>query len=343
MIDFGLDDGEREILAAVSAFLDGEAPLDRLNPAPAADADAEASIVGKLADLGYLGLGLPEALGGLGLSLATEALVFREFGRRLLSPAVLAATIGARILAFNGSRSETEALLSGETRAGLAVPLISSEAPPSVGDEFYLLEALDADRLVAWGAFGAALIVPTEISGIREVRGVDGALTLSRGELARAPGCIVLSADPSDTSARADLLAAAYLAGIAEATRDHSVEYAKTREQFGQPIGAFQAVKHRCADMAVRATAAWAQTLYAAIEADGLGRVSGFQAHCAALMATDAAVRNAAANIQNHGAIGFTGEHHPHLFLKRAHVLDRLLGGVSARRKRLLALAAPAG
>ncbi|HEX3367267.1 acyl-CoA dehydrogenase family protein [Phenylobacterium sp.] len=342
MIDFSLDDGEREILAAVTAFLDGEAPLDRLNPTPAAAGDAEASIVGKVAALGYFGLGLPEALGGLGLSLATEALVFREFGRRLLSPAVLAATIGARILAFGEARAEAEALLSGEARAGLAVPLIYSDAPPTAGEAFYLVEAPEAAVLVTWGAFGAAVIASTNISGIRQVRGLDGALTLARGELARAPRCIVASADPSDASARADLLAAAYLAGIAEGTRDAAVEYAKTREQFGQPIGAFQAVKHRCADMAVRATAAWAQTLYAAIEADGLGRISSFQAHCAALIATDAAVRNAAANIQNHGAIGFTGEHHPHLFLKRAHVLDRILGGAAARRRRLLAAPAPA-
>jgi alkylation response protein AidB-like acyl-CoA dehydrogenase len=67
-----------------------------------------------------------------------------------------------------------------------------------------------------------------------------------------------------------------------------------------------------------------------------------FQVHCATAVAVDAAVRNAAANIQNHGAIGFTGEHHPHLFLKRAHVMDQLLGGVPARRARLLAEPAPA-
>ena len=93
--------------------------------------------------------------------------------------------------------------------------------------------------------------------------------------------------------------------------------------------------------MLVRSTAAWAQVVYAALESEALSTPSAFQVHCAVIMATEAAIRNAATNIQNHGGIGFTGEHHPHLYLKRAHVLDIVLGGLTTRRVRLLKEPAP--
>ena len=114
--------------------------------------------------------------------------------------------------------------------------------------------------------------------------------------------------------------------GIAEAERDMGARYAIDREQFGRPIGAFQAVKHRVADTAIRAEAAWSQTAVAALRVAAGEGGAQFQASSAKVVATDAAIRNGRDTIQNHGAIGFTAEHDAHLFLKRAHVLDHVLG-----------------
>jgi alkylation response protein AidB-like acyl-CoA dehydrogenase len=126
------------------------------------------------------------------------------------------------------------------------------------------------------------------------------------------------------------------LAGLAEQVRDASAAYAKVRVQFGRPIGSFQAVKHRCADMALRAEAAWAQTEVAALRFAAPGAAAAFDVAAAKVVAVDAAIRNARDNIQNHGGIGFTAEHPAHLFLKRAHVLEQQLGATRAHLRTVL-------
>jgi alkylation response protein AidB-like acyl-CoA dehydrogenase len=116
------------------------------------------------------------------------------------------------------------------------------------------------------------------------------------------------------------------MAGMAEATRDMAVGYAKLREQFGQAIGAFQAIKHICADAALRAEAATCQLMFAAIETQKQSSLAPMHVTAAKLTAADALLQNAAANIQVHGGIGFTAECDAHLYMKRAHVLEQLLG-----------------
>ena len=122
------------------------------------------------------------------------------------------------------------------------------------------------------------------------------------------------------------LLVASMLAGICEATRDRSVAYAGEREQFGRPIGSFQAVKHRCADMAVRAEAIGTLTNYTALAlGEGLAEADRLVPLTKAL-ASEYALANSADDIQNHGGTGFTVECPSHLYLKRAHLLATVLG-----------------
>jgi alkylation response protein AidB-like acyl-CoA dehydrogenase len=106
-----------------------------------------------------------------------------------------------------------------------------------------------------------------------------------------------------------------------------SAGYARTRFQFGKPIGAFQAVKHRCADMAIAAYATTGQIFQAALLVDARTEDAAFHAAAAYLLAVAGAKESTAANIQNHGGIGFTWEHDAHLFLKRAFALEHVLGG----------------
>ncbi|MGJ3627928.1 acyl-CoA dehydrogenase family protein [Sphingomonas sp. MMS24-JH45] len=131
------------------------------------------------------------------------------------------------------------------------------------------------------------------------------------------------------------LLLSAYLTGVAQASTAMAVAYAGTREQFGQPIGAFQAVKHICADMATRAAAAEAQTFFAAATF-GRGADDGAEVAAARLLAADAALANAKANIQVHGGMGFTAECDAHLLLKRAHLVARLGSDPAKDRIRLI-------
>lgn len=317
MIDLSLTDEQGEIVAAAAALLAQEAPVSRLRPG-AAQPDVHLA----LAAWGWFGVGLPEADGGLGLSVADEALLYIEAGRVLLSPSILAASLAAR-MAAPALRAD---LLSGRRRAAMAMP---------AGDgRFYGFDRGEAEVLVTIDHELAGLYPADAFRGT-PTSGLDESVTMETGRLDLDRR---LAAEPGD---RGVLLVAAMLAGIARASCDAAVAYAKVREQFGQPIGAFQAVKHRCADMAVQAYAAEAQVRLAATAARDDVEHAAFQIAAAARTAMTAARANGASAIQVHGGMGFTADCEAHLHLKRSHLLGQLIGGRAAQDAWLLACAAP--
>jgi alkylation response protein AidB-like acyl-CoA dehydrogenase len=182
---------------------------------------------------------------------------------------------------------------------------------------------------------------------VTEVLGTDHVLALQRAYLNPTRPAIWVDNTTEDIYSRVELLISAYAVGIAEATRDMAVEYAKTRQQFGKVIGSFQAIKHLCADMAIRAEAAVCQVIFAALVESEPHAESGpragarFHSVAARLVAIEAALQNAAQNIQVHGAIGFTAEAEAHLFIKRAHVLEQLWGNTRQQRRQMLAAEMP--
>jgi alkylation response protein AidB-like acyl-CoA dehydrogenase len=132
------------------------------------------------------------------------------------------------------------------------------------------------------------------------------------------------------------LLAAAMLVGQAEGARDMILEYAKFRQTFGRPIGAYQAVRHPIAEMTARAEHARCQTYYASL-ALGMGRGDApMQVAAACAISQEAARKNADANIQLHGAVGITSEMNAHLFLKRGIVLSNMFGRKKAALHQVL-------
>jgi alkylation response protein AidB-like acyl-CoA dehydrogenase len=136
------------------------------------------------------------------------------------------------------------------------------------------------------------------------------------------------------------VLLAALQSGIATAVRDLASAHAASRVQFDRPIGVHQAVKHPCADMAVEAELAWAQTLLAALAIDEHRADAELQALAAKVVAGHAARHSTSATIQVLGGMGFTLEHDANLFLKRAYVLDQLLGDEREILDRLIELPA---
>jgi hypothetical protein len=166
---------------------------------------------------------------------------------------------------------------------------------------------------------------------------IDPTRRLARVRFERAAS-VPVGADAASVRRWATVLAAAEAAGVAERALEMSVEYAKVREQFGRPIGSFQAIKHRCADMAVRAEVARSAVTYAAVAIEEARDDAPLAVHIAKSLATEAAITNAAENIQNHGGIGYTWEADAHLYLKRARLLEHVLG---TRLEHLDAIAAP--
>jgi alkylation response protein AidB-like acyl-CoA dehydrogenase len=135
------------------------------------------------------------------------------------------------------------------------------------------------------------------------------------------------------------LIDAAALAGIAQAALDMAVDYAKLREQFGRPIGSFQAIKHHCATMAIAARGAADAASFAAVAFDSERADTPHRIESALLFAAAGAIDNAGTNIQVHGGIGFSAEAEPHLLLKRAQLLAALAGGAEAMAERVAAAA----
>ena len=320
-MDLLLDDEEQAIADTAAALLDKAGYPSALRGLPSG-AGIDVELWRTCAGLGWLGLGLPEAVGGVGLGATHEVVLFRELGRRLAPGPFVASVTAAHLAHGAGDPATAAALVSGSLTAAWAevegdgLQLSGSAAPDLVLVQHDgVLELVDARSL------GALAPVPA----------VDRSVALLRGQAPVGRGAIDRG---GGAARRAGLLSAAALVGIAEATRDLAAAYATEREQFGRPIGTFQAVKHRCADMAIRAEAAWAQVAFAAATVDG-GQDAGRSVASAKVVAVDAAHRNAAGNLQVHGGIGFTAEHDAHLFIGRAHVWELEGGG---RRHHLHAL-----
>jgi alkylation response protein AidB-like acyl-CoA dehydrogenase len=322
IVDLNPTEDQTLIVDSVEGLLARALPVERLRTDSSFAGAAERGIWGDLVDLGLFGFGLSEAAGGVGYGLPEEVLAARSFGRRCVSPTVIATMIAVHVAAAAGDARLRDALKEGTARAAFANPL-------RAGNEVQLIDAVDCDWLLLLQK-PLKLLPGKTVLDRRPVRFIDETVSLERAGLAGGEG---LAADLAD---RESLLLAAYLVGNAQATLAMAIAYASTREQFGQPIGAFQAIKHSCADMAARAAAAEAQSFYAALVTDENGN-SGMEIACARLLAREAAIANAKANIQIHGAMGFTAECDAHLYLKRALVIASLGSDSRAEEKRILA------
>lgn len=331
MINLSLNDDQRQIVDGIAAFLAVEAPTSRLRGAVPHD---DSDLWPKLGGLGVFGLGLPEEAGGAGYGLAEQVLVFRELGRALASPAVLSTTVAAHLALAASDTALARQLSAGAARVGLGIADDPAASATEAGAAFHILEGKGADLVLVFDDAGAGLARLDQLTDMAPFPCLDWTLDGVRGRLQPGPGLIWNGG--FDLPVRAGLLACAMLCGSAQAVLDITLDYVKTREQFGQPLGAFQSVKHRCADMAKRASAAWSQTCFAALLHASHAAEAGFQARAAKILATDAAIENAEAAIQSHGAMGFTADSLVHLYLKRAHVLDLVGGDANWQRERFM-------
>jgi alkylation response protein AidB-like acyl-CoA dehydrogenase len=309
---------EVEITDAAAAFLADTMSIDRLHAA--AGQDMGPGLRQGLGDMGWFALAVPEASGGSGLSSVEHALFFREVGRQCGPVDVLAQCLAANAA---GDPELREGIITG--RRGVALLVKDGEAFRLFGHadaEFGLL--VDQD---------AALLVPLAEASAVSCPALDPANSMRL--LAQLPPAAEQA--PGERIWRLGQLgSAAMLVGIAEAALDLIVEYAKVRETFGRKIGSWQAVRHVCADMAVRCEAARSQLWYAAAAIKDDRGDAAAHLDAAKHLANIAALSNADANIQLHGGIGITDEHNAHLLLKHGLVLSRLFGSKRALLGQLL-------
>ena len=260
----------------------------------------------RCAELGWLGLGVPEAAGGVGMGVPEQVMLFRELGRHLAPGPFLACTLGVHLAVVADDGKLAADIMTGRRRVGMALGAKGVDVGPD-------------DLLLTVSSAGAAL---AEVRLWQSAKSIDPGVRLAKV----APGREVVAVAGAQYLDRARVLIAAQLLGIVEAVRDDSAQHARTRTQFGKPIGSFQAVKHRCADMVVAAYSTIGEVFQAAVLVEQRRDDASFHAACAYVLASRAARASTADHIQNLGAIGFTWEHDAHLYLKRAFVLERLLG-----------------
>jgi alkylation response protein AidB-like acyl-CoA dehydrogenase len=304
---------QQDIADSTAEYLAKEFPTSRIRELANSDGNAvvDKQTWRRWAALGFFSLGLPEDAGGLGLGLVEEFLVVEQFGRYLTPGPTVSSIVAAHVAHAAGLRQLTSALVDGAVQVGLVIGDIGYDVEPGG-------LALSVTRT------GAGLHAISEATALA---GIDPATRLSRVVV----GDRVAEVTDELLQLRLWVLQSAMLVGVADAAQAQSTAYAKVRHQFGQPIGAFQAVKHRCADMAVRCDVAGAQLHMAALCVEEARPDARFQSAAALTLALDAARRNVTLNIQNHGGIGFTAEHDAGLMLKRVTALAAAVGAESDR------------
>ena len=335
MLDLLVNEEEAMIAASVRDYLSSEFPVERLRPnAKALDA---ARIRRGMYELGWFSIGLPEAAGGAGLGLVEEMLVQRECGRYLASPSELAVVLAAHCAFHAGNPELVGALVSGQTGVALAFPAVQDGAAKRVAAQ--VLDWNDGDLLLFWNEQGMGLFDASATNGFELDSCIDESVRMHALMLDLGKPLLWVDAAKAPLHRIAAVLLAARMVGLAEHACDLTVEYARMREQFKQPIGAFQAVKHRCADMGVRWRLAWYQTNLAALTVQAGASDADLNAASAKLVAAQAAHENGRAAIQMHGGIGFQAECDVHWFMKRAHLYDQIGGAVRVQARRIVAQA----
>jgi alkylation response protein AidB-like acyl-CoA dehydrogenase len=288
-----------------------------------AQADGQPAFWAELSGLGLLGLHIPEEHGGSGFGLAETLVVAEQMGRYLAPGPFVPTVVTSAVLAAAGSGELQKRLLPGLADGSvIGAAALGGEVRrtdgAATGNAGVVISGHLADVLLI-PAGDDVLVIETSASGVQvEVpANLDQSRRAARVWLDGAPATVLPGARGLLTDVARTVLAAE-AAGVASETTEQAAEYAKIRQQFGRPIGTFQAVKHHCANMLVAAELATAAVWDAGRAGIGGGDQLSYTAAIAATLAVPAAVSNASLNIQVHGGIGFTWEHDAHLYLRRA-------------------------
>ena len=320
-MDFRLTGDQRALRDGVRELLAKRFGSERLRAV--VDGGPSGEVWDALAGAGLFALRRPSERDGLGLSLAEAVLAFEEVGRALVPGPLVATELAAVHGAFAGppGRAGVVRLPSAARRGPVLVERLPELAVVLVLDaEAGEVRTVEPDRLAATS---------------RQVRSLDPLTPLWELTAPLPRGALLPGADPERLWDEGTLLTAAVQVGLATRAVESAVGYAGQREQFGRPIGAFQAVQHLCAEMLGRVEPARAAVRAAALSAAPGGPLDPVEVAGAKLLADEAAVRGARDCLQVHGGMGFTWESDVHLLLKRAWLLERMFAGTAECAERL--------
>jgi alkylation response protein AidB-like acyl-CoA dehydrogenase len=362
-MDFGLSEEQRQLKDSARAFLSGECPTSTLRKIMASEDGYPRELYAEVAKLGWSGLIVPEEFGGAGLGMLDMAMILEEGGYAAMpGPFLFSSVLAASALKLGGSK---------ELNSKWLAPLAEGKAIGTVAvvESSGSIEAVDIATVASkdgagWRLDGTKMFVPyanvadfvvvatrneageillfvvdTKSPGVtvRSLKNLDLTRRVSAVELKGAPaealgGGADLFANLVDVAAVA--IAADSLGGT-ERALEMAVEYSKIREQFGKPIGSFQALKHAAAEIVADLEPARALVWYAA---HGAGENSSREASMAKARLCDIYSRGTDRAVLMHGGIGFTWEHDMHLWFKRARFNESYFGSPGYHRERVAVL-----
>ncbi len=366
-MDFGFSEEQELLRKTARDFLGKECPMTYVRRMMEDDRGVTDAYWEKLAALGWTGLVLPEAYGGAGLTYVDLVVVLEEMGRVVMPGPFFSTVVGSVAVLEGGSDAQKQEYLPRVAEGALRLALadmepsgrwdaegIAAEARPDgsvyrlTGTKLFVPDAHTAHVLVvaarapgSRGTEGIGLfLVDARGPGVTttllktldqtrklcEVR-LDGAVGQALGEPGRGWALLTRVID------RGKVALCAEMCGGAQKVLDMSVEYAKVREQFGRPIGSFQAIQHKCANMLVEVESSKSITYYAAWAVANDVPEAPLAAAMAKAYCSDAYRHVAGEGIQIHGGIGFTWEHDMHLYFKRAKSSEVTFGDATWNRE----------
>jgi alkylation response protein AidB-like acyl-CoA dehydrogenase len=373
-MEFSFSESQDELRRAARRFLEVASSEERVRAAMETEQGYDSNVWEQLSEeLGWTALTIPEEYGGLGMTYLDLHPLMEEMGRALLcSPFFSTICLGANALLLGGSDDQKQRYLpgtaAGETTATLAHTERSNpmnadgvEATYSQnetgyilrGEKRFVLDGHTADLLIvsarsegSKGTEGVSLfLLPGDADGVKRtwLPTMDQTRRLASLELndVAIPGDGLLGEEGGgwdlceQTLDLGRIALAAEQVGAAEMCLEMSVEYAKVRQQFGRPIGSFQAIKHKCADMLMLIESARSAAFYASALAAQADANLGEASSSAKAFCSDTFFHCAAEAIQIHGGIGFTWEHPAHMYFKRAKATEILLGDPFFHRERV--------
>jgi len=353
-LDFALNDDQEALRDGARDVLDGLASSAQVRAVVNAGGGWDSVLWAAMVEQGWPGVAVPDSLGGLGLGAVEVAVLLEEVGRHAAPTPFATTVLALDALTAAGETDRVEDLLQGDVLAGVAWSRRGDAVRAETDGSHWRLHGRPDPVLYAPSALVAIVVADTgdgpglfsaDLDPERPARAepaMDRTRELGWLRFDDTAATRLGGADAVERLLnRGATYAAAEMLGGADRALTMAVEYAKERVQFGRPIGSFQAVKHRCADMLVdvegmRSSVYWASWCISADHPD-----ASVAASTAKIWCSDASKRVMASALQVHGGIGFTWEHDLHLFMKRAQLDQLSFGDASYHRERLAALLRP--
>ena len=355
-MQFGLSESQQILKHTAQKFFTGECPVAEVRRLMETPTAYDSELWAKLAGQGFTGIIFPEEYGGMGLGKVELILLMEEAGFALLpgpffSTVVLAGAVIDAVAATEHKKKYLSPIASGEARSTLAMLessaswnradlKLAAAGGKLTGTKLFVTDAAVADFIVV-AASNGVFVVDAKAPGLRisPMKGIDLTRKIYSVDFSSTPAERLGTTDSLDGAfALAAAALSAEMVGGMQRTLDITVAYAKTRKQFGKPIGIYQAVQHQCADMYLETESSRSATYYAAWTLEENAPDAAVAVSIAKMYSSDAARTVGNRGIQVHGGMGFTWENDLHLYYRRAKASETMLGDASFHRERIARL-----